>query len=416
MYADLHLHLLFCVVHCICLNRVQNALKLIAQKHGNDGRRRFIRTKAVIVAGRCNRDTQQILIFVHSLDDRTKEQQELRVFVWRIAGLKQVYPCVGAERPVVVLAAPVHAFKWLFVQQADEAMLFCKLLHDFHRDLVVVCCNVRGGKNRRKLMLGGRDLVVFGFRKHTELPKLGIKVLHERGNARFDRAEVMIFKFLPLGRHCAKERAAGVKQVLAPGEQLFINKEILLLRANGYIYRSNVRIAKELQHAHGLAADSLHGAQQRGFFVQHLSAVGAERRGNAERVVFDESVGGWVPCCVAACFKRGTQPAGRKAGGIRFATHELFAGKLHNHMPALDGGNKAVVLFRSDAGHGLKPVGKMRSALFNGPILHRIGHHVRHGSVQAPAVADGVLHCPVGLLREPFLHNRVVEYHASKKF
>lgn len=50
MYADLHLHLLFCVVRCIRLNRVQHALELFAQKHGKDGRRRFICAKAVIVA------------------------------------------------------------------------------------------------------------------------------------------------------------------------------------------------------------------------------------------------------------------------------------------------------------------------------------------------------------------------------
>ena len=65
---------------------------------------------------------QQVLIFVHSLDNRSQEQQELRVFARRPAGLEQVFARVRGKRPVVVLARAVDALERLFVQQADKAM------------------------------------------------------------------------------------------------------------------------------------------------------------------------------------------------------------------------------------------------------------------------------------------------------
>ena len=315
-----------------------------------------------------------------------------------------------------MFAAAVHAVKGLFMQQAYEAMLLRELLHDFHCELVVIRGDVRRGEDGRKLVLRGRDLVVLGLCEHAELPKLRVQLLHERRNARLDRAEVVVVQLLPLGRHRAKERAAGVEQVLALCKKLLVHEEIFLLRADGNVHGGDVRVAEELQHAHGLPADGLHGTEERRFFVECLAAVGTEGGGDAEGIVLDEGIGGRVPCGVAARFKGGAQAAGGETGGVRFAAHKLLAGEFHDDVAALDGGNEAVVLFSGDAGHGLEPVGEMRCALFDGPILHGICDHVRYGSVQPPAVPDGVLHCAVGLLREPFLHDRVVEYQGSKEF
>ena len=144
MHADLHLHMLPCIIGCTRFNGIQHAFELFAQEHGNDGGRRFVCTQAVVVARSCNGDAQEILIFIHRFDYRAEEKQELRVFMGRIARLKQVHARVGAKRPVVVLAASVYAVKRLFMQQAHKAMLFRELLHDFHRELIVVGCDVGG--------------------------------------------------------------------------------------------------------------------------------------------------------------------------------------------------------------------------------------------------------------------------------
>ncbi|MFQ9128298.1 MAG: hypothetical protein ACLR4Z_17725 [Butyricicoccaceae bacterium] len=61
------------------LDSVQNALKLVADEHGDDRRRSLVRAQTVIVACGGDRDAEQILILVDSLDDCSQEQQELCV-------------------------------------------------------------------------------------------------------------------------------------------------------------------------------------------------------------------------------------------------------------------------------------------------------------------------------------------------
>ena len=67
-----------------------------------------------------------------------KKQQKLRVLLGRIPGLQQVGAGVGAQGPVVVLAAAVDARKGLFVEQADQAVALGHYLHDLHSQLVLV--------------------------------------------------------------------------------------------------------------------------------------------------------------------------------------------------------------------------------------------------------------------------------------
>ena len=47
----------------------KNRGQLIAQEHGDDGGRRLVGAQPVVVARAGNGDTQQILVFVHRLDD-----------------------------------------------------------------------------------------------------------------------------------------------------------------------------------------------------------------------------------------------------------------------------------------------------------------------------------------------------------
>ena len=414
-HADVHQLLAAGLVVRAGDQRVDHAGQLVAHVHGDDGGRRLVRAQAVIVARAGHGDAQQILIVVHGLDDRREEQQELRVVGRGRARIEQVLALVGGDGPVVVLAAAVHAVKWLLVEQAHEAVALGHLLHDLHGQLVVIGGDVRGGEDRRELMLARRDLVVLGLRADAQLPELVVQVLHERLDARADRAEVVILQLLALGRHRAEERAAGQDQVRALLVVLLIDEEVLLFRADGGGHAGDL-LAKELQHAAGFLADGLHGAQQRGLLVQDLAGVGAERRGDAQRVVLDERIAGRIPGGVASGLKRGAQAAGRERGGVRLALDELLAGELHDDRAVGAGRDERVVLLGGDAGHRLEPVGEVGHALFNRPVLHRIGDHAGDLRIQRRALANGALERLVYVLGQPFLHNRLVENHAAEQF
>ena len=90
--------------------------------------------------------------------------------------------------------------------------------------------------------------------------------------------------------------------------------------------------------------------------------------------------------------------AGGKAGGIRFALYQLFSGKFQNDAAIRCWGNKGIVLFCSNAGHGLEPMGIVRCALFNSPGFHRVGHSPGDFRIQRLAVAYRLFKSPVDIL------------------
>ena len=139
----------------------------------------------------------------------------------------------------------------------------------------------------------------------------------------------MILHFLALRRMCAEQRAAGENQVQTLGIIFLADEEIFLFCANGGGHALDV-LAKQLQHTAGFPADGIHGAQQRGLLIKNLTRVGAECRGDAQRVVLNESIGGRVPSRVAARLKSGTQTAGGEGRSVRLALGELLAGEFHD--------------------------------------------------------------------------------------
>ena len=141
--------------------RVDYPLKLRAEIHGNDGGRRFLRAKAVVIARKGDRAAQKLLIFVNALYKRREEQQKRGVLAGGLAGRKEVGPGVRRERPVDMLAGAVHARKRLFVQQTDHAVALCHLFHRLHDELVLVAGGVGVGIYGRHLVLRGGNLVVF---------------------------------------------------------------------------------------------------------------------------------------------------------------------------------------------------------------------------------------------------------------
>ena len=244
----------------------------------------------MIIAGRGHAQTQHILIIVHRLDHRAEEQQELRVFVRRIARLQKVHTRIGADRPVVVLAAAVDAGKGLLMKQTDHVVLLGDGAHELHGELVMVSRNVGGGEDRCQLVLAGGDLVVLGLSHDTQLPEFFVQFFHERGDPGLDGAEIVVVQLLPLGRFGAEQRAPGIDQVLAFFVDIFVYEEVLLLRADRGLDRGHIVVAKELDDAHPLPVNGLHGAQQRRLFVQRIAAVGTECGRDAEDPIFDKGV------------------------------------------------------------------------------------------------------------------------------
>ena len=128
--------------------------QLVAEEHGDDGRRRFVGAQTVIVARGGDRDAQQILILVHRLDDGAQEQQELRVLVRGLARLEQVdaryrwkwTSCCACREPFT----PANGFSCS--RQARPCCLR-DLFHHLHGQLVVVGGDVGGGEHGRQLVL-----------------------------------------------------------------------------------------------------------------------------------------------------------------------------------------------------------------------------------------------------------------------
>ena len=55
-------------VGLVLFDRIEDGGQLIAEEHRDDGGRRLVRAQAVVVAGRGDREAQQILIIVHRLE------------------------------------------------------------------------------------------------------------------------------------------------------------------------------------------------------------------------------------------------------------------------------------------------------------------------------------------------------------
>ena len=263
-------------------------------------------------------------------------------------------------------------------------------------------------------MLRRGDFVVLGLGKDAKLPELLVEVFHEFRDPRLDGAKVMIVEFLSLRGLRAKERPAAEDEVLALVKHLAVNKEVFLLGADGGLDAFHVFVAKELQNAHRLLVDGLHRAQQRRFLVERLTAVRAERRRDAEHLVLQKRVGRGVPSGVAACLKRCAQAAGRKAGRIRLALDELFAGKLHNHAAVGRRGNKAIVLLGGNAGQRLEPVGKMRRAVLDCPVAHGLGYGIGHLIIQTHPFVNRLFEGLVDLGRKSCAHDSVVKHQTSE--
>ena len=187
----------------------------------------------MIVARRRDGCAQDALVSVHRRDDAGEDEHEADILFGIFTRIEQVEPRIGGERPVVVLARAVDPFEGLFVQQADHVVLLRDLLHQLHRELVVVNGDVGRRKDGRKLVLRGRDFVVLGLGKDAVRPERLVQIAHKLGDAGLEHAEVVIFQLLSAGRSCAEEGASRQNEVLALQIHVLVDEEVLLLGADG---------------------------------------------------------------------------------------------------------------------------------------------------------------------------------------
>ena len=109
---------------------IHNGGQLIAQEHGDDGGRRFVRAETVIVAGVGGAHAQKARVLIHRLHHRGEHEQEHPVLLRIAARLQQIMPGIRRQRPVVVFAAAVDPRKGFFMQQAYQPVTQGNLLHD----------------------------------------------------------------------------------------------------------------------------------------------------------------------------------------------------------------------------------------------------------------------------------------------
>ena len=191
------------------LDLLEDIGELVAEVDRNDGRRRFVRAETVVVARGGDAGAEQRTEFVDCTDDRSREDEELRVLVRRVARIEQVALGGIAQRPVDVFARAVDAGEGLLVQQAGEAVLVGGLFEDRHDELLVVGGEVGRLEERRDLELSGRDFVVAGLGRDAEFEEFAVDLIHEGHDAIRNEAEVVVLELLTLGRGRAEERASS---------------------------------------------------------------------------------------------------------------------------------------------------------------------------------------------------------------
>ena len=190
------------------------------------------------------------------------------------------------------------------MEQTYQAVLCGDLLHDLHRDLVVIRRHIGFRIDRRQFMLRGCHFVVFRFCKHAQLPEFLVQFFHKSCHIGLDYAEIMIIHFLPLRRLCAEKRSSGETQIRAFIIHFLRYEEIFLFRADERDHTLCGIISEEPQDPERLHIQRLHGTQQRCFLIQCMAFIGTERSRDTQGLPFNERIGCGVPGGIASGLER----------------------------------------------------------------------------------------------------------------
>ena len=329
---------------------------------------------------RRDRNAKQVSVPRDRADDSEQKEQELRVLMGRIAGLEQVVSMIIGEGPVEVLARTVDTRERLFVQQELEAIAVGHALHRLHNQHIMIGCDIGVLKGHRDLVLRGRNFVVACFHWHAELIQLGFGLEHARQDSLRNGAEVMVFQLLSLGRFGAEQSPSRVDQVRSREVKVLVDQEVLLFGPGRAVDAGGTR-AKKSENPDCVFRQCLVGAEQGGFLIEGFAGprakCGGDAKGCAVRVLEDECRARRVPGRVAACFKRGTDAAGREAGCVRLSADQFLAAEFRDRHAVFGRDQERIVFLSGQPGHRLKPVSVVGRAMFHRPFPHRRRYHVR---------------------------------------
>ena len=216
------------------LDLLEDIGQLLAQEDRDDGRRGLVGAEAVIVAGMGHDGPQQARVLMHGPDHGGAEDEELHVGVRRVARIQEVALAGTAQRPVDVLAGTVHAGEGLLVRAGRP----CRTSRPRGESVIMINCwwsvaMLAVSKTGRDFVLGRGHFVVAGLDRHAQLEQLALGLQHEGQHALGNRAEVVVFELLALGRLGAEERAAGRVQVGPREVEVAVDEEIFLLGTGG---------------------------------------------------------------------------------------------------------------------------------------------------------------------------------------
>ena len=333
-------------------------------------------------------------MLVDGFHHRTQEHQELHVGVGLVLRIKQVDSGIGADRPVVVLARPIHPGERLLVHQAHEAMVWGGGAQDMHGEHLVVDRDVGVFEHRRDFVLTGGHFVVSGHRRNAKLHQLAFDVIHVGQHAFGDGAEVVVVELMAFRAVRPKQGATTEPQVFPVFHEAFVDQEIFLFAAQGGVHPADAFVgAEDFQDPHGLSADRFNGAEERGFEVQSLSGVGDKDGRDAERAATaareDERGTGCVPSGVAPGFEGLPGPTRGEGGSIGFTEGQVVAGKSRSGGAISEGVQEGVVLLGGGAGQRGEPVAIVGRAVFEGPFFHGQGDGIDDGRVELFAFGNG---------------------------
>ena len=176
------------------------------------------------------------------------------------------------------------------MKETYKTVLIRDLFHHLHGELVLIHRHVRRRVDHSHLVLGRSDLIVLCLGVDAKIPESLIQFGHERGDLVPERTEVMIVQFLLFRRSRTEQGASRVDQVPSLAVQFLVDEEVFLLDTNGRCHPGCLLIAESSKYAYRLSAQSLHRPQQGSFFIQSMTAVGAECGGDTQGIVLDKGV------------------------------------------------------------------------------------------------------------------------------
>ena len=158
--------------------------------------------------------------------------------------------------------------------------------------------------------------------------------------------------------------------------ELAVDQEVLLLRTRPWCRPGRRPVgAEELAGCAAPGAESASIERSSGILVSSASPVQETNAVGMHSVTLllaphEEGRAGRVPGGVAAGLEGGAQAAGGEAGSVGLALHQLGAGEVEDHPAAAVRRHERIVLLGGESGQGLEPVGVVRGAVLDGPVLH----------------------------------------------